>query len=547
VTNDDGILDHSLSEGRFSRRELVRRGIGAGVLLSLPGAGALASAPRALAQAGGSVLFVPRVGPITTLNIEQTYLISAAEMLEPVYDRLLWTKNGSSEIFPGLATDYSSNPSATSFRFSLRRDAIFHDGTPVNAQAIKANFDRIHNPATKAVLSGFALGPTYQSSKVIGSHTLEVTFSSPNGAFLNVLGDVWLGIMSPKSWSLGAKLASQPVGSGPFKFVSSRPNQLSLTRNTDYAWGPPIFQNRRAPHIENLSFNAVTEEFTRMALLSTNKSAMIEQPPDSEVSGLAGNHSYTVTNVNPGGSPHFLFANIRKPPTDELAVRQAIAHGINVDNWIKVIFYGHRVRALTMVEENMLGYVPTPKNSFSYDPDKSKAILDKAGWTGNGIRSKGGQRLSLTFIYSPGFDPQLWAPLFISDMNAIGIDVKSVVLDSAAAVAAWNASKHNVGASFVSWSDPSVLGLLMNSKGIGSSNWAFLNSPTIDQLLVKGLSTAKASARAPYYEQIVETVLGTASMLPLYHKRTVVVSSSSLKNVKFSLDGYPRWNDATLA
>jgi peptide/nickel transport system substrate-binding protein len=546
LNDDNAVSDAPNTSGYLSRRELLRRGLGAGVLLSLPVGGALAAAERAQAQAGGNVLFVPRVSPISTLDIEKAFLISEAEMLEPVYDRLVWTTNGSFDIFPGLATDWTVNSTATSFRFKLRSDAVFHDGTPVNAQAVKANFDRIHNPATGATLSGFALGSTYKSATVVGKDTVVVEFTAPNGAFLNVLGDVWLGIMSPKSWGLGAKLASNPVGSGPFKFVSSSTNQLSLERNPDYAWGPPTFKNRKAPHLSNLSFNAVSEEFTRMAILSTNKSAMIEQPPDSEVASLQSNHSYTVTNDNPGGSSHFFFSNVTKAPTNELAVRQAIAYGMNVDNWIKVLFYGDRVRAQSLLEQNMLGYVPTPKNAFSYDPDRAKALLTKAGWTGSGTRSKGGKKLSLTFIYSPGFDPELWAPLFISDMSAIGIAVSSVVLDSSAAVAAWNASKHNVGASFVSWSDPSVLGLVIDSKQIGFNNWAFLNSPQIDQLLAKGLQTIKSSARAPFYEQIVELALASASMAPLYHKRTVVVSNSGLKNVHFSLDGYPRWNDATI-
>ena len=137
--------------------------------------------------------------------------------LTSVYDTLVYLTSDY-KFVPGLAESWE-NPNATTYVFKLKKNVKFHDGTPFNAQAVKDNFDRIMDPATKSAKAITLLGP-YKSTEVVDDFTVRVTFTKPYPSFFDSLASVYLGMASPtafKKWGVTDYQMHQ-VGTGPFKF-----------------------------------------------------------------------------------------------------------------------------------------------------------------------------------------------------------------------------------------------------------------------------------------------------------------------------------------
>ncbi|MEX0756865.1 MAG: ABC transporter substrate-binding protein, partial [Acidimicrobiia bacterium] len=128
-------------------------------------------------------------------------------------------------IHPWLAAEWEVSDDGLTWTFHLRDDVVFTDGTPFNAGAVKANLDHMVDPATQSGTAGGYLKP-YVSTEVVDDTAAVVTLNRPYAAFLEVLAQPFLGIQSPAALArpLEENCAS-PVGSGPFKVVSSTPQQ----------------------------------------------------------------------------------------------------------------------------------------------------------------------------------------------------------------------------------------------------------------------------------------------------------------------------------
>ena len=178
-----------------------------------------------------------------TLDPKDGLFIAERLILMNLFDTLT-TVDQAGDLFPGLATAWEVNDAATEFTFTLRDDVLFHDGTPLDAAAVKNAFDRIV-AAESATPAGTILAG-YDSAEVVDDQTLTVPLAIPN----RPSSAIWL---SP-GWAFrrpgpaaDENFGQNPVGSGPFVFVEWAPqDRLVLAKNPDYAWGPELSRRRRS-------------------------------------------------------------------------------------------------------------------------------------------------------------------------------------------------------------------------------------------------------------------------------------------------------------
>src|SRR5262245_26356510 len=218
-----------LFRGRLTRRELFERGAQFGLAAAAGGAmlEAGGNGPAAAGGAHGRVLQSARQEgkPGGTINIgvrrdfsildpHVTSAVSDGIFMMAVFDRLI-ERAQDGTLYPGLATEWSVSEDGLTWNIKLRQDVKFHDGTPFNADAVKINFDRMVDPATKSEYAIFELGP-YAGTDVVDEYTVNVRMTRVFGALPVGLSTYGMGMLSPAAIAqYGQEIGSHPVGTGP--------------------------------------------------------------------------------------------------------------------------------------------------------------------------------------------------------------------------------------------------------------------------------------------------------------------------------------------
>jgi ABC-type transport system substrate-binding protein len=276
------------------------------------------------------------------------------------------------QINPELAESWEVQDGAKTFVFHLRKGARYHDGSgEVTAADVKWNWERIKDPKNAS-----AGGPDWAGSTltVVDPNTLKVSFEQPYPSFLGAtVAYGYAQIISPTAYqATGDRWSTHPVGCGPFMFDSAQPgSSLTLKRNPDY-WGTK-------PKIDQIQFRMKVDD--RTALLAVAKGeldAFYVSDPDVaiEASKSTDPNVHFVKSAF-GQSPFTLWFNTRRPPLDDVRVRQALRYAIDGNAIAKNLFGGLADPISSYLPPWMFGYSDDVTH-FDYDPDKARQLLKEA-------------------------------------------------------------------------------------------------------------------------------------------------------------------------
>jgi peptide/nickel transport system substrate-binding protein len=449
-----------------------------------------------------------------------------------LYDTLVF-RTEAGEFQPFLATSWAVSDDGLSWTFHLRNDVTFHDGTPFNAEAMKFSFDRMIDPATKSQASAEQLGP-YKSSEVVDPFTIKVDFKSPYAAFLSYLSEPSLAPVSPAGVKkAGADFGTQPVGTGPFKFVEWTPqSDIQLARNSDYKWGPPGFHQGPA-YLDGVRFTFIPDESQRINALETGETDVILYAPAREVAGMK-DKGFNSAAIEVPGIAQVCIVNAAMAPTAELAVRQAINWGVNQQAIIDVINDGVGKALHNVISPGVWGYDPAMEHMYTHDPQKAAALLDGAGWTkgSDGIMQKNGQPLDMLWLHFPNRTPGV-PELMQAQLREIGVNVNIEAADNPGNMTRARAGQVNL--EWMTWEsfDPSILRILYHSENIGGGwNYAFYRDPHLDQVLEAIDSTIDQTKRKALVAEAQKIIMEQALVLPLQVDTNVVMWSPRTNGVK---------------
>lgn len=318
------------------------------------------------------------------------------------------------QLEPMLATEWEFIEPGT-WRFTLREDVTFHDGQPLDAEAVKEGlFDRY-----EALEGGGAIQATADSVEIIDDYTIDFT-PAERLPIPAMVAHPNYGIAAP-----GSDIAKKPVGTGPFRFVDYvNQDHLTVERNEDY-WGEPAY-------LDELTFRFIPDPDARRLALEAGDIDVAFEVSRSAVEPLR-DRGLTIE-TSDVGSYQALYVNANgEPPWDTLAnreVRRALAHAIDRDALVEHVYEGLATTDQTWVPPSVLGDHADRITGFKYDPEQAKSLLKDAGYEmgSDGFFAKDGERLSLTLVSGfPTATANRPAPAFLQEQfREVGVELEIV-------------------------------------------------------------------------------------------------------------------------
>lgn len=456
------------------------------------------------------------------------------------------------KIIPMLATDYEANDDATEFTIHLREGIQFSDGTPWNAEAAKANFDR-WGDKNLGLKRTTLLCNVLKETEIVDDYTVKVTLENPFGAFIPTLAHPACVVMSPAVIAKGnEECAKNPVGTGQYTFVewvAGEHATIALNKdwwgyNADICGGTALVDPDAG--FKTITFKPVSENATRVAMLQSGDAQFIWPVPTESIETLRGDSNVAVGQEE-GIVVRYLMMNNQKAPFNDVRVRQAINYAINKDAYCAVVKNGVATPATSIIGPNVQFY--KGNDVYAYDIEKAKSLLAEAGYP-DGFK---------TSIMCASTTANLKQCEFLQQLAQVGIDVQINALESAVVNQKIQdvdvpGSEAEVDMYVIGWSpstgdaDWGIRPLMaIESEPPASYNICYYENEEVDQLLKDALSTADDAKRAEAYAKAQDIIWEESPLVCLANDNNTWASSAKMVDAKVFPDNCLNLRNAKLA
>jgi len=345
--------------------------------------------------ATGGTVRIGLPGYPDSLNPGLAVLAESYTIYELVYDTPI-TVTAEGEFVPKLATDWTLSEDGLTWTLILRDDATFHDGEALDADDVAFSIEH-YRDNEYPLLTSYATD--FVDVNVVDPTTIELTTEEemPEVVFTGNLYAIY--VLPEHIWASEDPQEfgnEEMIGSGPFSMVEAQQGEfVELAGNPDY-WGT-------APAIDGVIFQTITTADARITALTTNQIDALSEFPATNIPTLENAENVVVSIAEtPGGQLRDIFFNITTeencpedgvcnghPALKDLAVRQALAHGVNKDQLIQVATLGTGSPGLSLVTTTHGDFLNPDLQDYAFDIDEANRLLDDAGYDdtdGDGVR-----------------------------------------------------------------------------------------------------------------------------------------------------------------
>jgi peptide/nickel transport system substrate-binding protein len=327
----------------------------AAVLALAAVAGGAPSGAGAAQRGGGELTFLLEAETNGYCLSRAQLAISGIQVATAIYDTLT-VPNAKGEIVPYLAESVTPSDDLMTWTITLRPDVTFHDGTPLDAEAVKLNLDSYRGaPGAPNTGDLFLFYFNFVTDvRVVDPLTVEVTLDTPVADFASYLFATGrLGIMAPAQLNAGDACATNLIGTGPFVLSEYRQNeQTVVTKNPDY-WQPGY------PKAEQITFVPVPEGSARVTQLQGGDADLLHTDQVLQLLSLQdlGDQVKLLTQKPGLREIHYYFLLTDSPPFDDPKARLAFATAIDREAISKIRANGLREIANSIMDRDSPGYV----------------------------------------------------------------------------------------------------------------------------------------------------------------------------------------------
>jgi peptide/nickel transport system substrate-binding protein len=344
----------------------------------------------AFAQKTGGILKISHFDSPASMSLLEESTAAALRPIMGVFNNLVLydqhvAQNSMRSIVPELATSWSSNEEGTELTFPLRQGVKWHDGRPFSAQDVKCTWDLLSGKASEKLRINPRKSWYSNVEEVTTNGNYEVTFrlKRPQPALLALLASGWAPIypchVSPRD------MRSRPIGTGPFKFVEFKPNEvIRVTRNPDY-W------KEGRPYLDGIEWAIIKDVSTRNLAFIAGK-VDLYSPHNITipiVKAIKSQAPQAICEVAPTNVNRTLIINRDKAPFDNADLRRAMSLTLDRKAFIDIITEGQGDIGGTMLPgpEGVWSMPPELLKTLpGYDPDvgknraEARKILEKLGY-----------------------------------------------------------------------------------------------------------------------------------------------------------------------
>ena len=443
-----------------------------------------------------------------------------------LYDGLTQLSADSTKMEPALAERWEQSPDGLTYTFTLRKNVRFHDGSTLDAQAVKVSFERqflLASPfysasppnAYEQVLAGLV-----KQVQILDPLTVAITLQYPRPQeFANVK------IVSPQALVRhGLDLSRTPVGTGPFHLERWQSDRIVLAPFPD-SW-------RGRPRLDQVVFAIVPDTQIAMERLEAGDFDLMPEVSPQLFDRLAANPIIRLVKVG-GLNLRFLGMQLDRPRLQDRRMREGIARAVDRDRLATVLGRGAMLPSRGPLPPASLGYDPQIRQP-AHDPRRARELLQEAGAEGS---------LTLRLLYNASLE--FWvevAQAIRSDLHKVGVTVELVGTSD------WKAfheerRKGNYDLYLYGWSvstpDPERF-LFPLFQSNSPDNFGHFNNTKVDELLAQARQPMDESRRLRLYREATRLIVTEVPAVFLYHQITFAAQHARVVGLTLNMYGLPQ-------
>jgi peptide/nickel transport system substrate-binding protein len=431
---------------------------------------------------------------------------------------------------PGLAESWSfSDP--TTFVLNIRPGVTFHDGTPLDAEAVKFNFERNKTDPKSNIKADLA---TMASVEVTGPMQVTLKLNTPDSAMPGILSDRAGMMVSPTAVKAnGGAVNRTPVGAGAYAFVSWADGERIIVKRNEKYW------KKGRPYPEGIEFAIIPELTTGVRSVTAGQNDLIYQLPPRQKVVVERSNNLKVVN-GPTLYVFQIFLNWAKPPFDDIRVRKAFNLAIDREAFVKAALAGLAEPAYMNLPKSHWAYDKSVAALTPYDPDRARKLLAEAGFKEGTTIEIGGY---------PDQDSVQRQEILIEQFRKAGIGIRFINAPVAEASAAFFGAEKRGSGLLAAWTgrpDPSLTYSLMFTKEAYYNAGRAPVPPELEAAIKESRASEDPAIRSKSFAIVQRLVMENAYVAPLAFQFELVAMNKKVQGYRPSLLGKPKYDDVWL-
>lgn len=456
-------------------------------------------------------------------------------ILRDMYDGLV-VRNSKMEVVPQIAKSWKQIDTLT-YDFTLRKGVKFHNGDLLTAEDIKFTFDRI---ITDGAIDGQtsprkSLLGSLKEIQVLDAYNVRFILAKPWPVFPAFLP--WQEVVSKKFVeSVGNKeLDTKVNGTGPFKLVEwIRGSRIVMERFESYYGGSSSIRPIGKAQVKRLIWKIIPENASRVAALLSGEVDIINEVPTHSIKQIERNANTRIMTVN-GTRSNFVMLNNTRPPFNNIKVRKAFSHAVNVNLIIDKILNGNATRINSILSPDAFGHNPN-LYEYEYNPAKAKELLAEAGYP-NGI----------TVTFDATSNLKDIAEAISANLSEAGITAKVKIWEKSVIGPIWKNPVKTRDMYLNNWGNGSLdpVGIMTPIMRTGArGNYSGYSNLKVDELIDKAMVEIDQKKRASYYQQVESILNEEVPMVFLWLPKEIFGVSARLGGWEPKADNQINLHDA---